>query len=205
MNNNLYIDILKELNDFGVLKLYNISPFMLRHFPRPIYKTAPNIGWDEKQEFEAKNFLGQLKARGHIEYELEGVYEVIYWANIDSDGNIQTAQWFDDVPFNIRLTVEGMSYLNDYNLTQSNLQINEASKRNSKTQNLFTSATIFVAFIGAVMSILSYYKENANSNEIKSLKKRLEVIGKDSQKPLSIQKPAQSSDVVRFPSPPLFK
>lgn len=80
---------------------------------------------------------------------------------------------------NARLTVDGESYLNNLRLTQSNIDVNNASIRNNKTQNRLSTATIIVAAIGALMAVFSFFKENGNSNDIKALKIQLKELEKE--------------------------
>lgn len=189
--NNLYVKLLEEMNKHGVGKYYNASPFIVANFPRPSYKEP--WGWNDKEDYEPKNFLGQLKARGHIEYELEGIYDAVYYYKLGINGElIIDDKWFDNVGFNIRLTIEGMNYLNEYKLTQSNIEINEASKRNSRTQNFFSVATIIVAGVSACVSYQTNKNENVNSNEIKNLKRQIEVLSNSNKETQSKQTPEQN-------------
>ena len=83
------------------------------------------------------------------------------------------AKWFHHEEFKAFLTSTGLDYLNQYRVIQSNLELNEASKRNGETQKKHAQITLWVAIAAVASSIFgliqSYHQDSKYNQNIQSI------------------------------------
>lgn len=142
----IYIQLLEFLEAHGISKSVNISDFMLERYGA-IGKNDPN----EPRRMQAETILSDLGNRKLIEID-----NTLFQFSI-SGSKPSDPKWFDNATFNACLTSSGLEYLNQYRLIQSNLELNEASKRNSEIQKRHSKITILVAAVSALCSIFGLY------------------------------------------------
>ncbi|MHB1178115.1 MAG: hypothetical protein ACYCZO_07260, partial [Daejeonella sp.] len=99
------------------------------------------------------------------------------WCDDLYEGSTSTGEytWFDTVTLGATITVTGIDYLNQYRLTESNIAVNEASKRSSRIQKRFTFTTIIVAAVGAFSTFFTFI---CNNPKIQGVEQRIDTLEK---------------------------
>ena len=155
-----YIQILTALAEKGVEIQTDVSELLYRIFDRPL--DVWDTPWNSVSH-EILDFLVAMQKNEHISF-------------IESKIAIDTETFKYDV--NARLTFSGLEYLNQHQLTQSNLDLNNAIRQNFIFQKRATLATVCVAFLAALFSFLSYIKPEPKMAElnanIKSIAAKIE-------------------------------
>lgn len=123
------IELLFEIDKYGINEVFNVSPFMAKHFPMPEPTQENPIPWDDKQESTAKHVLNQMKQQGFINFEM--LEKTIF--KFDFDENVKTIsnKWFDNTDFYISFTLGAVNYLQQYKLNEALLENMEVQKRYS--------------------------------------------------------------------------
>ncbi len=153
---NLYLELLEEVDAHGILTPYNVSPFITKHFAKPVPEQSADQ-WDMAQERKVKGFLGEMSKRGWIEYDADELSEKIHGRRYSPDDDtVSFSQWFDNNDVNISFTLSGLEYLNQQRVIQSNLEFNRASRRGF----IATFILSIVAAIGAIAAAYNGWKAN---------------------------------------------
>jgi len=163
MHENAYMTLLETLAPIGLTGRYDLSIFFLPLFPRP---TTSDIAELQRQASEVNVFLHELKNRGHI--KIHNDYAHIGFYN-------DKLNWLGDMKILASITSLGFEHLYQQDLIKSNLAVNEASKRNAKTQLRLTIITIVVAAIGAVSALAAFL---VNTPQLKSVTQRIDTLEK---------------------------
>lgn len=139
----IYIELLELLESQGATKRVCISSFMLERYG-PLETTSRK----NTTLLDAKLVLDDLADRKLIEID-RGLH------NFSISGSTPQKQpWFDTAEFNACITSAGLDYLNQYRIVQSNLALNEASKRNAEIQKSHSIITIIVAVLALFISLI---------------------------------------------------
>lgn len=131
-----HIDLLKILEDVGVNREFNVSPFMKDNFDFPTYNEETEEENDGLRV--AKNFLLDLKELQYIDVNMYQLDEIG-----DAGEFGEYLQWFgSEFPVNIRLRVKGVEYLHQYRMLK-------ATRWNFASQ-------FFVTFMSMIAAIASF-------------------------------------------------
>jgi|GEM_PF-1852033 len=145
--NNLYLKLLAYSDKHPIGKPFNVSPFMRKNFERPKYKSDGTIGWEEENNTIAKSFLNELLERNIITYDKDKLESTIrYFPPGEKHDTENSDQWFDNTDFYVNFTIDGIKYLNDRRLVESNLKSNKASIRILGMSAMFAGLTVIITF-----------------------------------------------------------
>lgn len=171
---NTTIELLSEMDKYGINELYNVSPFMEEHFPMPEPTTENSIPWDDKQESTAKHLLNEMQAHGFIKF---GMLEETIYNNVLLK---PSKKWFNDTDFYISFTIDGFNFLHQYRLKESSVIANQTSIRNMETANKnaeiqknHSRITIIVAAISVLITLLNFIYLATTDKKYEQLNKQL--------------------------------
>lgn len=160
MKRPLHIALLEKLKNAGIGVTVNVSPFIVAHFKKPVDNSTTRYNKEMRPPIL---FFEDLLKRGFIQYDEEFSLSD-YFKVIENPAN-NFVRWFSDIDIEVYLTSNGLDYLEKYHLEESIFSLNQASKRNYKTQIIFSIVTISLA---ALTVFLTY--KNTDSSDIKILK-----------------------------------
>lgn len=143
----IYIQILEFLELHGTGNQVNIAEFMLS-----IFGNLETEGQNHQKFIEVNSILSDLVKRKLI--DLDNNLFQLYISGMPK----QKTKWFDNAEFNSILTTTGLEYLGQYRLIQSNLELNEASKRNAEIQKKHSIITIIVAAAAVLCAFIGLFK-----------------------------------------------
>lgn len=169
---NTHVKLLEWLENSRGSSGCNVSNFMYNNFEKP--QVVDMWGWEGNPPF-AQKFLMDIRNIGHISYEDDDFRVVAHPPRNPVTNKTDTEeQWFQN-PLLVRMLPAGFDYLNQYRLITSNLALNSASKRNSRTQRRFTRTTILVAAVGALSSLFTFI---CNNPQIRGAESRIDKLEK---------------------------
>jgi len=191
MKKSKQISLLERLEEEGLGIPTNISPWLFENFLEPSYKNKSE--WEETAK-RSSLFIDELVAKEFINSETSQDEALNFFPKYENINEPQT--WYsplldthDNHKNNFWITVDGIDYLDKYNLSQiskelalSNKELNDATLKNLKTQRRLSRITIVVAGLAALFSFLSYIKPEPKMAElntnIRLISTKLEVLSK---------------------------
>ena len=116
---DIYITLLKSFEDVPVGTYKNISPFLLKSFPRPSLENSL-IREDELKNLEY--LLRNLRTNQHLTFEDMGQWVSYGKPHI----------WLEETTINAAKTAAGLNYLEQYKLNRSTINVNDSIVTNNK-------------------------------------------------------------------------
>ncbi|WP_259071932.1 hypothetical protein HDF24_04150 [Mucilaginibacter sp. X4EP1] len=170
MEKPLHIQLLEILSKEGIGRTISISSFLINHFEKPLLTGTDNENRlkHDRDIRPVQLFISDLTTeRGFIISDLIDDKWIV-WAY-----NVEKPLWFDEISANFYITSTGLDYLEQYEYTQAQLElnksyktVNEASLLNYKIQLWGTAITILIAGLAAFYSIQSYLKPEPKMTEL---------------------------------------